>query len=105
SSAKQVIAAFEASERERSGISSRKVRFNNVFGYYIEISKGNAGRAPEDYERRQTLANAERFTTPELKEWEARVLGAEEKILGLERDIFAEVLAAVKAETQKLLST
>ncbi len=104
-SAKQTIAGFEEHERTRTGISSLKVRFNNVFGYYIEISKGNLARVPVDYERRQTLANAERFTTPELKEWESKVLGAEEKIIALEANLFNEVRGAVRAETQKLQST
>lgn len=104
-SAKQTIAGFEEHERARTGITSLKVRFNNVFGYYIEISKGNLARVPADYERRQTLANAERFTTPELKEWESKVLGAEEKIIALEAHLFNEVRDAVRAETQKLQST
>ncbi len=104
-SAKQTIASFEEQERTRTGISNLKVRFNNVFGYYIEISKGNLARSPADYERRQTLANAERFTTPELKEWEAKVLGAEEKMIALETEIFNEVRSAVRAETHRLQST
>ncbi|HUS07529.1 MAG TPA: DNA mismatch repair protein MutS [Bryobacteraceae bacterium] len=86
---RQYIAAIEVRERARTGIASLKVRFNNVFGYYIEISKANLQNAPADYERKQTLVNAERFTTPELKELEAKVLSAEEKILDLEREIFA----------------
>ena len=72
-SAKQTIAAFEEQERTRTGIANLKIRFNNVFGYYIEISKGNVSRVPDDYERRQTLANAERYTTPQLKEWELKI--------------------------------
>ena len=104
-SAKQTIAAFEADERTRSGISNLKVRFNNVFGYYIEISKGNISRVPDDYERRQTLANAERYTTPQLKEWEQKVLGAEEKILRLENELFQSVRTQVCGETRKLQST
>jgi DNA mismatch repair protein MutS len=88
---RQYIAAIEARERARTGIQSLKVRFNNVFGYYLEISKANLALAPADYERKQTLANAERFTTPELKELEGKVLAAEEKILTLERDIFNEL--------------
>ncbi len=104
-SAKRIIAAFEADERERSGIPNLKVRFNNVFGYYIEISKGNVARVPEDYERRQTLANAERYTTPQLKEWEQKVLGAEEGILRLETNIFQKVRTRVCDETRKLQST
>ena len=104
-SAKQTIAGFEDAEKARTGIANLKVRFNNVFGYYIEISKGNLTRAPEDYERRQTLANAERFTTPQLKEWESKVLGAEEKMLALEAELFSEVRSAVRAETHKIQST
>ncbi|MEO5857545.1 MAG: DNA mismatch repair protein MutS, partial [Pyrinomonadaceae bacterium] len=104
-SGKQTIAAFEESERQRSGIPTLKVRFNNVFGYYIEISKAQLARVPEDYERRQTLANAERFTTPQLKEWEHKVLGAEEKIVQLETELFEQVRQAAKAETQRLQST
>jgi len=104
-SAKQTIAAFEEQERTRSGISTLKVRFNNVFGYYIEISKAQAARVPEDYERRQTLANAERYTTPQLKEWEQKILGAEERILQIESDLFQQVRAKVCEETRKLQST
>lgn len=104
-SAKQVIASFEEQERTRTGISNLKVRFNNVFGYYIEISKGQISRAPDDYERRQTLTNAERYTTPQLKEWEEKVLGAEEKIIQLETELFQEVRARVREETPKLQST
>lgn len=104
-SAKQIIASFEEQERERTGIATLKVRFNNVFGYYIEISKGQVSRAPEDYERRQTLTNAERYTTPQLKEWEEKVLGAEEKIIQIETRLFQEVRAKVREETQKLQST
>ncbi|HTK39189.1 MAG TPA: DNA mismatch repair protein MutS [Pyrinomonadaceae bacterium] len=103
--AKQVIASFEEQEKTRTGIQNLKVRFNNVFGYYIEISKGNVSRAPADYERRQTLTNAERFTTPQLKEWEQKVLGAEEKIIELETAIFDDVRSRVRAETQRLQST
>ncbi len=78
---RQYIAQIETRERGRTGIQSLKVRFNNVFGYYIEISKANLHLAPPDYERKQTLVNAERFTTPELKELESKILDAEEKIL------------------------
>jgi DNA mismatch repair protein MutS len=105
SSVKTVIAGFENDERERSGIPTLKVRFNNVFGYYIEISKAQLQRVPENYERRQTLANAERFTTPQLKEWESKVLGAEEKIAGLEAEIYCGVIEQVQAETHRLQST
>lgn len=105
SDAKQVIAAFEDRERERTGISNLKIKFNNVFGYFIEVSKGNASRVPDDYERRQTLANAERFTMPQLKEWEARVLGAEERIASLESEIYTRVRNLVRDETVRLQST
>ena len=104
-SAKQIIAAFEEKERERTGISNLKIRFNNVFGYYIEISKGNIAKVPDDYERRQTLANAERYTTSQLKEWEQKVLGAEERILQIETELFKQVRATVCAETRLLQST
>ena len=82
-----------------------KIKFNGVFGYFIEISKGNLSRVPADYERRQTLTNAERYTTPELKEWETKVLGAEEKIKELETEIFQTVRAEVQKETKNLQST
>ncbi len=88
---RQFIAAIEARERSQTGIQSLKIRFNNVFGYYIEISRANSQHVPPGYERKQTLANAERFTTPELKELESKVLDAEDRILAYEREIFAEV--------------
>ncbi|MEP7039469.1 MAG: DNA mismatch repair protein MutS [Acidobacteriota bacterium] len=105
SSAKQIIANFETQEKKRTGISNLKVKFTNVFGYFIEISKGNVSRVPDDYERRQTLTNAERYTTPQLKEWEAKVLGAEEKIGEIEIRLFNEIRAAVTKETPNLQST
>lgn len=85
---KQYVAQVEVRERERTGIQSLKVRFNNVFGYYIEISKTNLHLAPKDYDRKQTLVNAERFTTPELKELETKILEAEERILAIEKELF-----------------
>ncbi|MGP0074796.1 MAG: DNA mismatch repair protein MutS [Bryobacteraceae bacterium] len=88
---RQYIAQIELRERTRTGIQSLKVRFNNVFGYYIEISKANLHLAPSDFERKQTLVNAERFTTPELKDLESKVLDAEDKMLTLEREIFQEL--------------
>jgi DNA mismatch repair protein MutS len=103
--AKQTIASLEADERARTGIGSLRIRYNNVFGYFIEVSKANAGRTPADYERRQTLANAERFTTPALKEWESKVLGAEERILQLESEIFSLVCRQVAAETSRIQAT
>jgi DNA mismatch repair protein MutS len=104
-SAKQTIASFEEYEKKRTGIFNLKIKFNNVFGYFIEISKGNLAKAPEDYERRQTLTNAERFTTPQLKEWEQKVLGADESIKEIEAEIFQKIRAEVTKETQKLQST
>ncbi len=104
-SAKQTIASFEENERTRTGITNLKIRFNNVFGYYIEVSKGNVSRVPDDYERRQTLANAERYTTPQLKEWEQKVLGAEERIGQLEAELFQQIRDRVCGETRKLQST
>ncbi len=89
------VAGLQQKERERTGIASLKVGFNNVFGYYIEISKPNLALAPTDYIRKQTLANAERFITPELKEHEDRILGAEEKIRQLEASLFAEIRSQV----------
>jgi DNA mismatch repair protein MutS len=103
--AKQTIASMEAEERARTGVGSLRIRFNNVFGYFIEVSKANATRVPEDYERRQTLANAERFTTPTLKEYEAKVLGAEERILQMESEIFSLICRQVAAETSRIQST
>src|SRR5205085_1211362 len=103
--AKQIIAALEAEERARTGIGNLRVRYNNVFGYFIEVSKANAARVPEDYERRQTLANAERFTTTALKAWEAKVLGAEERMLQVEAEVFNAICRAVSAETPRILAT
>lgn len=103
--AKQIIAGFEREERERTGISNLRIKFNNVFGYFIEISKGNVSRVPREYERRQTLTNAERYTTPQLKEWESKVLGAEEKISELETRLFGEIRQAVQLETKNLQAT
>jgi DNA mismatch repair protein MutS len=92
---KQQIAAIEERERQRTGIGSLKVRYNSVFGYYIEITKANMALAPADYERKQTLVNAERFTTPELKEYERKILSAHERCIEIEKRIFAELRRAV----------
>ncbi len=92
---RQQIAAIEERERERTGIGSLKVRYNSVFGYYIEITKSNLSMAPADYERKQTLVNAERFTTPELKEYERKILTAHERSIEIEKRIFAELRRAV----------
>ncbi|MGO9239803.1 MAG: DNA mismatch repair protein MutS [Bryobacteraceae bacterium] len=103
--ARQIIAAIEQREKERTGINSLKVRFNNIFGFYIEVSKANLHLIPPDYERKQTLVNAERFTTSELKELEAKVLDAEDRILALERDLFLEVRARAAAQAARIRST
>ncbi|HWR37188.1 MAG TPA: DNA mismatch repair protein MutS [Clostridia bacterium] len=102
---KQYIAQIEQRERERTGIGSLKVKFNNVFGYYIELSKVNSHLAPQDYERKQTLVNAERFTTPELKEYETKVLDAQEKIVELERRLFAELRLRITAQAKRVRQT
>jgi DNA mismatch repair protein MutS len=102
---RRYIAQIEARERARTGIGSLKVRFNNIFGYYIEISKANLHLAPGDYERKQTLVNAERFTTPELKELERKILDAEEKILELEREIFTQVRAFAAQHAGRIRQT
>jgi DNA mismatch repair protein MutS len=92
---RQAIAAIEERERERTGIGSLKVRYNSVFGYYIEITKSNLAMAPADYERKQTLVNAERFTTPELKELERKILTAHDRSIEIEKRVFAELRKAV----------
>ena len=92
---RQYIASLQQRERERTGISSLKVGFNKVFGYYLEITNAHAARVPADYERRQTLAAAERYVTPELKEYESRVLGAEERMAVREAELFGALRASV----------
>ncbi len=92
---RQYIAALQQRERERTGISSLKVGFNKVFGYYLEVTHTHTARIPADYERRQTLATAERYVTPELKEYESKVLGAEERIASREAELFGALRAAV----------
>jgi len=96
------IARLQARERERSGIPSLKVGFNKVFGYYLEVTRSNLDRVPEDFQRRQTLANAERYITPELKEWEEKVLGAEDAIGALEASLFDRVRREAVAHTAAL---
>ena len=102
---KEIIAAMETRERSRTGIASLKIRFNQVFGYYMEISKPNLHLAPADYERKQTLVNAERFTSPELKEYERKILAADERILEIERQLFVDVRAAVATKAARLRRT
>jgi len=96
------IAGLQTRERERTGISSLKIGFNKVFGYYLEVTRSNLDRVPDDFQRRQTLANAERYVTPELKEWEEKVLGGEERILRLEATLFEEVRRRVAEFTPRL---
>jgi DNA mismatch repair protein MutS len=99
---KGVIASLEVRERQRTGIGSLKVRYNRVFGYYIEVTRPNLHLVPEDYHRRQTTVGGERFVTPELKDLEERVLGAEEKRVALEERIFEDLRGRVVAEAGRL---
>ena len=101
-SGRESIAAIEQRERARTGISSLKVRFNSVFGYYIEITKSNLGNVPEDYQRKQTLVNAERFTTPELKEFESKILTAHERCLEIERRLVEDLRQFVLAASGRI---
>ena len=102
---KLVLAQIEQRERGRTGISSLKVKFNSIFGYYIEVSKSNLHLVPQDYERKQTLVGAERFTTPELKEYEMKILDAQEKIVEIERRLFTELRTAIAAEAKRIRQT
>ncbi|HEY1263207.1 MAG TPA: DNA mismatch repair protein MutS [Terriglobales bacterium] len=102
---KQYLAQVEQRERQRTAIASLKVKFNNIFGYYLEVSKSNLHLVPADYERKQTLVNAERFTTPELKEYEARILDAQEKIIEIERRLFAALRSAIAGEARRVRQT
>lgn len=102
---KELLAGIESAERERTGISSLKVRYNKVFGYYIEISKSNLGRVPQEYERRQTLTNAERFITPQLKELESRILSAEERAMSRERELYQQTVELLKVEAPRIAAT
>jgi len=99
---KSWIAGIEVQERERTGIESLKVRYNQVFGYYIEITKANLARVPSDYIRKQTLVNAERFMTAELKELEERVTGADVKLLAREQEVFGELRSRLAKEAHRL---
>src|SRR5271168_2208757 len=102
---KQVLAQIEQRERGRTGISSLKVKFKSIFGYNIEVSKPNLHLVPQDYERKQTLVSAERFTTPELKEYEAKILDAQEKIVEIERRLFTELRTAIASEAKRIRQT
>ncbi len=103
--ARDWIANLESHERRRTGIASVKVSFNKVFGYYIEVTNAHADKVPDDYVRKQTLVNAERYITPELKEYESRVLNAEEEILSTERAIFSGLCGQIASHRENLLTT
>ena len=103
--AESIIREIEERERKRTGIASLKVGFNNVFGYYIEVSKPNLHLVPEDYIRKQTLVNAERFITPELKEFEEKVLSAQERIEKLEYQLFTELRSFVSRHSERVAKT
>ncbi len=103
--AREWIAGLEAVERERTGIKSLKVGYNKVFGYYIEVTRANAGAVPEEYIRKQTLVNAERYITPEMKEYESLVLNAEERIREIEGEVFRELCQTVGEHAPRLLGT
>jgi DNA mismatch repair protein MutS len=104
-SGKQVIAEMEERERTRTGIGSLKVRYNRVFGYYIEVSRSNLHAVPADYHRKQTIAGGERFITPALKEYEEKVLGADERILERELEIFERLRVGVAGESPRIQAT
>ncbi|MDP8222395.1 MAG: DNA mismatch repair protein MutS [Candidatus Lernaella stagnicola] len=101
-SGRGIIAEIEQRERQRTGVTSLKVRYNNVFGYYIEVSKANLHLVPEDYTRKQTLVNAERFITPELKEIEEKILTAQDKLSELEYDLFTQVRQIVADQVERI---
>jgi DNA mismatch repair protein MutS len=105
SSGKGFIASLEARERRRTGIQSLKVRFNQVFGYFIEVTKPNLPQVPGDYIRKQTLVNCERFITAELQAYEEKILGAEEMIATLEKDLFVQVRKSVGLQAARIQST
>ncbi len=103
--AKEWVASLERRERERTGVKSLKVGYNKVFGYYIEVTKANLDKVPEEYIRKQTLAGAERFITPELKEYETLILNAQERSAELEAQVFRQVCQEVALYAPRLLST
>jgi DNA mismatch repair protein MutS len=104
-SGKEYIASLEARERRRTGINSLKVRYNQVFGYFIEVTKSNLPQVPADYVRKQTLVSCERFITEELLVYEEKVLHAEERIYALEKELFAQVRAAIAAQAARIQAT
>jgi len=99
------LAEYQAAEQARTGIRTLKVRYNKVFGYYIEVSKGQLTNVPADYIRKQTIVNGERYITPELKEYESRILGAQERAMALEYEVFVEIRNAAVAETRAVQAT
>ncbi len=101
--AKQYIARLQEKERQRTGIPNLRVGFNSVFGYYLEITKSHLGRVPKDYLRKQTLTNAERFITPELKEYEARIITAEERSKTLEYELFTQLRRRVAQDVDRII--
>jgi DNA mismatch repair protein MutS len=105
SSGRNWLAEYQMAEQERTGIKNLKVRHNKVFGYYIEISKAQLANVPQDYTRKQTLVNAERFVTPELKEYETKIFGAQDKAMALEYELFCEVRDGVVAQTAVIQQT
>jgi len=105
SDARQYLAGLEKQERERTGIKSLKLGYNRVFGYYIEVSQSNLGAVPDDYIRKQTLANCERFYTPQLKEYETLILNAQERMIDLERTIFNQVCRQIAELGEKIMES
>ena len=99
------LAAYQATEQDRTGIKTLKVRHNKVFGFYIEVSKGQAGAVPPEYERRQTLVNAERYITPELKEYEQKIVGAQDRSTAMEFELFCEIRECVVQQTAVIQET
>ena len=96
------MAELEVRERERTGIKNLKIGYNKVFGYYLEVTKSNLDAVPQDYIRKQTLVNAERFITPELKEWEAEITGAQDRCIELEYQLFLELRQRVAGEIERV---
>jgi DNA mismatch repair protein MutS len=102
---KRVLAEIEARERQRTGIASLKIKYNRVFGYYLEISKAQLDKVPGDYERRQTVVGGERFVTPELRELEGRILAAEERLAARESELFAQLQQEIVVRAARLRET
>ncbi len=105
SDARQFLAGLEKQERVRTGIKSLKLGYNRVFGYYIEVSQSNLGAVPSDYIRKQTLANGERFYTPQLKEYEALILNAQERMIDLEKTVFNQVCRQIADQGERILES